>query len=104
MLTKSKLEQVVALRLRSIKIEFQEEYKFHPIRRWRFDFALVKEKIAIECEGGIWISGRHNRGSGYVKDVEKYNAAALLGWRVFKFTTSNLDTVIPVLREALGGV
>lgn len=100
---KSKLEQIVAGRLRSINIEFQEEYKFHPTRRWRFDFALIKEKIAIECEGGVWVGGRHNRGSGFVKDVEKYNTATSIGWRVFRFTTSNLDTLVPILREALSG-
>ncbi len=62
------------------------EYKFHPKRRWRFDWAWPSSKIAVEIEGGIWISGRHSRGIGYSKDMEKYNQATLLGWKVFRFT------------------
>lgn len=60
-------------------------------RRWRFDFAIPKHKLAIEIEGGIWITGRHNRGIGYIKDMEKYNHAALLGWRVLRFTPQQIN-------------
>jgi hypothetical protein len=41
----------------------------------------------VEVEGGTWTGGRHNRPVGYAKDLEKYNRATLLGWRVFRFTT-----------------
>ena len=66
--------------------ESVREHKFHPKRRWRFDIAWPEYKIAVEIDGGVWTSGRHTRGSGYVKDMEKFNWAAKLGWRVFKFT------------------
>ena len=62
------------------------EYRFHPTRKWRFDLAWPAYKIALEQDGGIWTRGRHIRGAGYIKDMEKLNAAALLGWRVFRFT------------------
>jgi len=61
------------------------EYRFCK-RRWRFDYAIPDKKIAIEIEGGVWISGRHNRASGFLKDMEKYNTATILGWRVLRFT------------------
>ena len=62
----------------------EKEYRFHPKRRWRFDYAFPNHKIAVEIEGGVWIDGRHNRASGFIKDMEKYNAAAVLGWRIYR--------------------
>ena len=62
----------------------QREVKFHPTRRWRFDFAYVEQRIAIEVEGGTWVGGRHVHPSGYRSDCEKYNQAARLGWRVVR--------------------
>ena len=66
---------------------WKREYKFHHTRKWRFDFAHIQEKIAVEIEGGTWVQGRHNRGDGFAKDCEKYNEAARYGWRVYRFPT-----------------
>ena len=68
-------------------IEVEREYRFHPERRWRFDFAIPEKKIGIEIEGGSWNQGRHNRGAGFEADIVKYNTATLMGWRVLRFTT-----------------
>jgi len=62
------------------------EFKFHPIRKWRFDYAWPTQKVAVEIEGGIWTRGAHVRGKHYLSDMGKYNEAAKLGWRVFRFT------------------
>ncbi|MCK4815094.1 hypothetical protein KA005_04930, partial [bacterium] len=70
--------------------EYAREYKFHPVRKWRFDFAL-KDRVAVEIEGGIWAQGRHTRGSGFIKDAEKYNTAAAMGWRVFRFPSDMVE-------------
>jgi len=67
------------------------EFKFHPERRWRFDYAYPEKKIAIEIEGGIFTNGRHVRGKGFLNDLEKYNNAALLGWKLLRYTPSNID-------------
>ena len=67
-------------------VECVREYRFHPTRQWRFDYAIPDLRIAIEIDGGIWINGRHNRASGYLGDMEKFNTAATLGWVVLKFT------------------
>jgi hypothetical protein len=63
-----------------------QEYQFHPKRKWRFDLAFLKNKLAVEIEGGIWIMGRHNRGVGMIKDMEKYNEASYYGWYMARFT------------------
>lgn len=69
----------------------QKEYRFHPVRKWRFDFAWPERMIALEVEGGIWVRGAHNRGKHFNEDCEKYNEAALLGWKVFRFTTNLIE-------------
>lgn len=68
--------------------EPSEEHLFHPPRKWRFDYAYPSAKIAIEVEGGLHVpgGGRHNRAQGFQKDIDKYNRATLLGWRVFRVT------------------
>lgn len=75
-------------------IEFQYEYRFAAPRRWRFDLALPEHKIAVEQEGGLWIRGRHNRAKGYIADLEKYNEATLLGWKVLRFTPQQVKSGI----------
>lgn len=62
------------------------EYRFHPTRRWRFDFAWPAQRVAVEIEGGAWSQGRHTRGAGFGADCAKYNMATLAGWRILRFT------------------
>ena len=69
----------------------EKEYKFCEGRRWKFDFAYPDQKIAIECEGGIWTMGRHTRGKGFMNDCEKYNRAAIDGWKVLRYTTNTIE-------------
>jgi hypothetical protein len=68
------------------------EFRFARPRKWAFDFAFPEQKIAIEVEGGIWTRGRHTRGSGYAADMEKYNRANQLGWRLYRTTPDGLTT------------
>lgn len=83
----SKYERVFALRWRAVNgPELIRELRFDHRRRWRFDFAHLPTRTAIELEGGQWSSGRHTRGSGFAADCEKYNAAAMQGWAVFRLT------------------
>lgn len=64
----------------------EPEYRFHPTRKWKFDFCLPSRSIGIEVEGGAFIGGRHTRGAGFEKDLEKYAEAAILGWTVLRVT------------------
>lgn len=66
------------------------EYRFHPSREWRFDFAIPERHVAIEVEGGAFIGGRHVRTDGYLRDMEKYNEAAAAGWLVLRVLPSEL--------------
>ena len=72
--------------------EWKEEYVFLKGRRFRFDFAWPQLHIAVEVEGGVWTGGRHTRGKGYTRDLEKYNLATLHGWKVYRFTTQDVTS------------
>jgi very-short-patch-repair endonuclease len=68
-----------------------EEHRFHPTRKWRFDFAWPANRLACEVEGGVFANGRHTRGKGFTNDCEKYNEAAADGWTVIRVTAEQID-------------
>ena len=97
------------------------ELRFDSVRRWRFDYALPEVKIAIEVEGGVFkersytgkdglihttIGGRHTSGVGFLKDMEKYNTATSLGWRLLRVTPDTLITTatFDLIRKTLANV
>lgn len=83
---RSRLELTFEGQLRALQVAQPVlEHRFHPTRRWRFDFAWPDLRIAAEVEGGVWTRGRHTRGAGFTSDAEKYNTAAALGWTVLRF-------------------
>jgi hypothetical protein len=79
------------------------EYRFAPPRRWRFDWAWPDQRVALEVQGGIFVAGRHSRGAGLLKEHEKMNAAAALGWRLLYTTPRQVadGTVGDILARAL---
>ena len=103
MASKSTGEAMFLNQLKAYKMpEPEEEYRFHPVRRWRFDFAWPDQKVAVEIEGGVYNGGRHTRGKGFEGDCIKYNTAQLMGWTVLRFTTGQvkdgyaIDTMLEV--------
>lgn len=84
---RSPLEELLVWQLRVAGIpDPVREHRFFADRRWRFDFAWPKQMLAVEVEGGVWSNGRHTRPAGFLADIEKYNRATLLGWRVLRVT------------------
>ena len=81
----------------------EREYKFHPVRKWRFDFCWPEHDLAVEIEGGVWKLGRHNRPAGFAKDMEKYNEATLNGWRLLRVTPKMLEngTAMQLIERAM---
>ena len=68
------------------------EWRFMENRKFRFDFAWLDKKIAVEVNGGIFFGGRHSGGTGQIRDMRKLNEAQRIGWRVFQFTPRQLQT------------
>lgn len=77
-----------------------QEHRFHPERKFRFDWCLPAIMVAIEYEGGILNpNGDHRSVKGMNRDIEKYNQAQLLGWRVLRFTALNYKTLLTELNK-----
>ena len=74
--------------------EIYRECPVTPERKWRWDFAVLTfgDRLGIELEGGIWVTGRHVRGKGFQNDLEKYNHATAIGWLIFRFSTADVLT------------
>lgn len=99
----------MALQLRALGLQPDIEHRFHPTRRWRLDFAFPALRLGVEVEGGLYSRGRHVRPAGYEADLEKYNAAALAGWMVLRFSpaqvrsgqaASMIEEAVKQLRQA----
>lgn len=80
------LEAVMELHLKANGVEAVREHEFWPGRKFRFDFAVIPQKLAIEVQGGTRSGGRHTRGDGYERDCEKSAHAVIAGWRVIPVT------------------
>ncbi len=96
------------------------EFKFHKDRLWRFDWCYVDIKLAIEVEGAIYgrpvicnhcnrqvtgnytdkkgkrqtynitEGGGHSSGKAVERDHEKFNHAAIYGWKILRFNSTKI--------------
>lgn len=83
-------------------LTLEKEYHFDPERKWRSDFAILEPKILIEFEGGIYNpNGDHRSVKGISRDIDKYNSAERLGWRVQRYSAKNYKQVLQDLKEFL---
>lgn len=82
------------------------EYPFAAVmgRKWRFDFVFLKERLAIEVQGGLFSGGRHVRGAALVAEYAKLNAAAELGYRCLFIQPRELCTLetVNLIKRCLG--
>lgn len=103
-LTKAKIKKIdryawFLLILREHWPDAVAEFKFHDVRKWRADFAIPSKLLLIEIDGGIFSGGRHTRGAGFLADCEKLNAAAMLGYRVLRYSPTQLRVYVNVIGD-----
>ncbi|HAV5522845.1 DUF559 domain-containing protein [Acinetobacter baumannii] len=92
----SKGEAMLCRQLDVMKIAYEQEFRFHPERRWKADFRIEGYMILVEVEGGAFSNGRHTRGEGYIGDMEKYNSAAMMGFTVLRFSTEQVKAGVAI--------
>ena len=84
----SALENLFAMQLDSAGLTgYVREYQAIPGRKFRFDFAFLRERLLVEINGGTYNGGAHGRGVGINRDYEKGNLAVQHGYRLLQFDT-----------------
>jgi very-short-patch-repair endonuclease len=93
-------QALLEMQIRAVGLSawFVQEYKFHNERKWRFDFASIEDMVAVEIDGGNRMAkiingrpvavGRHTQEA----DMCKLNEAAILGWRILRFTPAQVKS------------
>ena len=91
----SALEETFAIQVRHERLpQPLREYKFDQTRGWRADFAWAAEKLLVEIEGH-----GHQHDNRYKTDLEKYNAASVLGWCLLRFDRAAVMDLKGILGE-----
>ncbi len=76
------------------------QYRFHPVRLWRLDFAWPSSLFYAEVEGlvprfgrdGEERRGRHQTIDGMQEDIVKYAEATILGWRGLRVSQADVQS------------
>jgi hypothetical protein len=86
----NKTEQAIAARIVELGYPAPEQqFRFHPVRRYRFDFAWPAKRLALEFDGGTFgdTATSGHQGHGYANDCRKCNLATAIGWRVYHLSS-----------------
>ena len=73
--------------LRGVKL--LREVRFHPERKFRFDFAVPSCRVAVELDG---FGGGHQNPWSQHKDHEKNNLAIENGWVILRHNSRSLGS------------
>jgi len=66
------------------------EFKFCETRKFRSDYCIPELRLLIEKEGGIFTGKAHGSITGILRDIEKYNLATILGYRILRYQPKDL--------------
>ena len=89
----SPLEDLFAMQLDAAGLGgYVREFRAIPGRKFRFDFAFLRERLLVEINGGTYNGGAHGRGVGINRDYEKGNLAVVNNWRVLSFDTKQVKS------------
>ena len=67
--------------MEEVGLPFIREHRFHPVRRWRFDYYFPSLNIAFEYDG---LGLGHTGIAGVLRDTDKINEAQAMGIAVYR--------------------
>lgn len=71
--------------------DYKRNFRFIPKRRFEADFYFPELKLALECDGGVWLKNSgHTSGEGYTKDRERDVEALLHGIITVRYTSDQI--------------
>lgn len=85
-MTFSEGEELLAIHLAELGVEFRRQYPYAAGRKLRADFAIPGKQLLIEIVGGVYSRAAHGSVSGVLADIDRLNAATLNLWRMLRFT------------------
>ena len=80
-------------------LTMETEFKFHHERKWRADFAIPSLRVLCEYEGIYSEFSEHTSLAGFNRNLVKYNAATIRGWKVLRYSNANYKEVLRDLTE-----
>jgi very-short-patch-repair endonuclease len=95
----------------------EEEFRWHPSRQFRADYCWPEPMLILEVDGGVFGKGKpcplckrrqggaHSSIKDILRDMERANAAAMLGWRFLRVTPDQMNdgTALTLVERALKG-
>lgn len=93
---------LAALRQRGLP-QPHREYRFAEPRKFRADFCWPSHGVLVEVEGGIFTRQAHGSITGMLRDIQKYNLAAVHGYRVLRCVPDDLcsETFLSTIHAVL---
>lgn len=87
--------------LNSVCEGWLQEFRFNSVRKFKFDYAHLKLRIAVEIEGGIYTGTGHAKTGRYLSDMEKYNDAQIRGWIVLRYGHGQEKLIADDIKRAI---
>lgn len=91
-------ERLFAFQCRSLRLpDFKAQSAWAKAamgRKWTADFHFPEYALLVEIDGGVWRpgGGAHSRPGNIERDIEKHNAAVLLGLTTLRFTPKHVTS------------
>lgn len=67
-----------------------QNYRFHPDRKYEIDIAVPHLMVGVEINGGVANGKAHGSVAGILRDMDKSNLLVLAGWRVLRYTPTEV--------------
>ena len=101
MTAKQKFSILIKQLAKRHSLHLDTEKVFCKGRKWRLDYCFPDLMIAVEYEGIFANKSRHTTISGFTGDVEKYNMATAMGYKLFRATAKDYIKTLDLIEQTI---